>query len=300
MRARWWIEGAGLALGSALAGRLPLAPAQALLAAGARRAFARTSKRVRWALTNLRIAFPDAPEERLRAIGSESFVHMAWNAYDVLRSERWDAAQLLARFEFAGLEHVERALARGAGAFLVAPHLGNFDLAGRAFAARGIPLSVVVRISRNPLLWRRLVAQRQRVGVEIIDHRRALVPILRALRRGRGIAMLLDQYSRRSQGVFVPLFGKRCSTSSGLALLALRTGAPVLPAYTLRLAADRHRLEFGAPLELPASGDRDADVVELTARCNRAMEARILEHPDQWMWAHRRFRHSPDLPADLY
>jgi KDO2-lipid IV(A) lauroyltransferase len=287
-------------LGSALAARLPLASAQAALAAGARRVFARGSPRQRWALTNLRIAFPDAPDESLRAIGAESYVHTAWNAYDLLRAERWGAAEFLARVEFRGLEHLEQALARGRGAFLLAPHLGNFDLAGRALSARGFPLSAVLRLPRNPYLERRLSRQRERLGIEVIDHRRALTAIMRALRQGRLVAILLDQYSRRRQGVFVPLFGKRCSTSAGLALLALRAGAPIVPVYVVRDGPDHHLATLDAPIDAPASGDRQADVVELTARCNRAMEAAIRKHPEQWMWAHRRFRHSPDLPADLY
>lgn len=300
MRARWLLEGAGLALGSALAARLPLASAQAALAAGARRVFAGGSQRQRWTLTNLRIAFPDAPEESLRAIGVESYVHAAWNAYDLLRAERWGAAELLARFEFRGLEHVEQALALGRGAFLLTPHLGNFDLAGRALCARGFALSAVTRMPRNPYLLRRLVAQRERLGIELIDHRRALTAIMRALRQRRLVGILLDQYSRRTQGVFVPLFGKRASTSAGLALLALRSGAPIVPGYVVRDAPDHHTATLEAPIDVPATGDREADVAELTARCNRAMEAAIRKHPEQWMWAHRRFRHSPDLPADLY
>jgi KDO2-lipid IV(A) lauroyltransferase len=83
-------------------------------------------------------------------------------------------------------------------------------------------------------------------------------------------------------------------------LLALRTGAPIIPAYALRDRPDHHVATLEAPIEPPASGDRQADVTELTARCNRAMEAAIRKHPEQWMWAHRRFRHSPDLPDDLY
>jgi KDO2-lipid IV(A) lauroyltransferase len=300
VRPRWLLEAAGLALGSALAARLPLASAQALLAAGARRAFTRGSQRQGWTMTNLRIAFPDAPEESLRAIGAESYVHTAWNAYDLLRAERWDAAQFVRRFDFRGLEHVEQALAAGRGAFLLTPHLGNFDLAGRALCARGFQLSAVARIPRNPYLRRRLSKQRERLGIEPIDHRRALAAIMRALRQGRLVGILLDQYSRRTQGVFVPLFGKRCSTSAGLALLALRSGAPIVHGYVVRDAPDHHLVTLDPPIDAPSSGDRQADVTELTARCNRAMEAAIRKHPEQWMWAHRRFRHSPDLPDDLY
>ena len=112
--------------------------------------------------------------------------------------------------------------------------------------------------------------------------------------------VLNDQYSSRARGVFVPLFGVRCSTSIGVATLALRTGAPVVPAYVVRDGPDHHTITFLPPLEMEVSGDREGDIEAATARYNRALEEIIRRHPEQWMWAHRRFRHSPDLKGDPY
>jgi KDO2-lipid IV(A) lauroyltransferase len=300
VKPRWPLEYAGARLGAALARRVPVARAQALAGAVARRLFDRGGERGRMALANLRIAFPDAPESELRAIARESYAHLAWNALDLLRAEAWSAPELRAHFDFRGLEHLDSALARGKGAFLLSAHLGNFDLAGRALAARGYAVSAVLRAQRNPWIWRRLTAERARVGVRSIDHRRALGPILRALRAGGAIAILNDQYSRRSQGVLVPFFGVRASTSAGLATLALRTGAPILPSFATRDGADHHSVAIEPPIEPPVAGERDAAIAELTARCNAAIEAAIRKHPEQYMWAQRRFRHSPDLARDLY
>jgi KDO2-lipid IV(A) lauroyltransferase len=214
--------------------------------------------------------------------------------------ESWSGPELRARFEFRGLEHLDRALAEGKGAFLLSAHLGNFDLAGRALAERGYAVFPVARAMRNPWLWRRVLAERERFGSHSIDHRRALAPILRALRSRGVVAILNDQYSRRSQGIFVPFFGVRASTSAGIATLALRTGAPILPSFAVRDGPDHHRVTLEPPLERPAAGDRDAAIAELTARCNAALEAAIRKHPEQYMWGQRRFRHSPDLPGNLY
>jgi KDO2-lipid IV(A) lauroyltransferase len=300
VNARFALEHAGMRLGAGLARRVPLARAQAVVGAVARRLFDRDGERTRYALANLRIAFPEVAEAELRGIGRESFAHTAWNALDLLRAEAWTAPELRARFAFRGLELLDRALAGGKGAFLLSAHLGNFDLAGRALAERGYAVHAVQRFMRNPYVWRHVEAQRTRFGAIPIDHRRALAPILRALRAGGVVAILNDQYSRRTQGIFVPFFGVRASTSAGLATLALRTGAPVLPSFALRDDADHHTVELEPPLEVPGGDDRDAAIAELTARGNAAMEAAIRKHPEQYMWAQRRFRHSPDLERDPY
>ena len=100
--------------------------------------------------------------------------------------------------------------------------------------------------------------------------------------------------------MFVPFFGVRASTSPGPALIALRAGVRVIPAACFRIGPDRHRMVIRPPLPLPETGDRAKDVELLTARANEALEAFVRAHPEQWMWSHRRFRHSPDLARDPY
>jgi KDO2-lipid IV(A) lauroyltransferase len=125
--------------------------------------------------------------------------------------------------------------------------------------------------------------------------------MLRALRQGHLVGILNDHYTRRSRGgIFVPLFGVRCLTSAGLAMVALRTGAPVIPGYTVPVGEDRFLVTWEPPLEIPRTGDRKRDVEEATARFNGALESIIRRHPEQWLWGNRRFRHSPDLDYDPY
>jgi KDO2-lipid IV(A) lauroyltransferase len=152
----------------------------------------------------------------------------------------------------------------------------------------------------NALLYREVLRQRTRTGAIVIDRRRGARSILRALRDGRLVAILNDQYMRRSRAVFVPLFGRRCSTSAGAATLALRTSSPVLPLHMVRTGPESHVVRFGPPVEFRPSGDRAKDITELTARTNEVLEGFIRAHPEQWMWGHRRFRHSPDLEGGLY
>ena len=279
---------------------LPLPTAQAIAARGARALFARGRKRVDYVLANLRIAFPEKTEEERREIGRESWVQLAWNLIDVARGRDWKADDIRARVDFEGKEIADTVLAAGKSAVCLTLHLGNFELLVRAVPLFGIPLSVIGRPLGNRLLREEIIRQRTGTGAELLLHRNVLPQMLRLIHKGRVVAILNDQYARRSRGVFVPLFGVRASTSLGPAILALRTGAPVVPAYSTRTGPDHHRLVVRPPIETPDTGDRRRDAELLTARCNAAMEEIIRAHPEQWMWSHRRFRHSPDLPGDPY
>jgi KDO2-lipid IV(A) lauroyltransferase len=300
MSPRHALEYVAYRAGSVLLRLLPLQTARRFAALVAGAIFDRGGKRVRWTLTNLRIALPDHPESELRRIGRESYVNFALNVVDFVFAQRWTEDEIRERVRFEGLEHVHDALAKGHGAIAVSLHLGNFELGTTAAPLYGLPVAVVGRPMGNALLYREVLRGRTRTGATVIDRRRAARSILRALRDGRLVAILNDQYMRRSRAVFVPLFGRRCSTSAGAATLALRASAPILPLHMRRVGPDSHVVRFGPPLEFHPSGDRSKDIVELTALTNAAIESFIRSYPEQWLWGHRRFRHSPDLEGDLY
>jgi KDO2-lipid IV(A) lauroyltransferase len=251
---------------------------------------------VGFALANLRIAFPELDEAQRRELGRRSYVHFAWNLVEWARSLEWEPEELLARVRVEGLDYARAALAAGRGAIVMSLHMGNFELAVRAAVLHGVPASITGRPMANPRLWDRVQRGRKATGAELIDVRGGAPEMLKALRGNRLVAVMIDQYARRTRAVLAPLFGVRCPTSAGIATLALRTGAPVIPFYTVRESPDRHRAAFLPPLDMPDSGDRKADIEAGTAVCNAQIERLIREYPDQWWWAHRRFRNSPDLP----
>lgn len=265
-----------------------------------RLAFACGGRRVGYTLTNLRIAFPELDPQERRAIGRRSFENTVRSIVDVLRADGWSREDLHRHVEIAGLEHMQGALARGRGALLLTLHLGSFELAPWAIGLAGVPLTVVGRALSNPFLESRLSAARRRGGAELIDRTNGASRMLRALRKGRVIGLLIDLYSRRARGIFVPLFGARCSTTPGLAVLALRAGAPVVPFYIVRDGPEHHRGVFLPELQFKPSGDRQQDVADLTALCNETLERVIRRYPEQWIWAHRRFRKSPDVSTPVY
>jgi KDO2-lipid IV(A) lauroyltransferase len=297
---RDWIEYAGFRTGWALLRALPEPIAYGLAAGAARRYFDLAGRRSGVALANLRIAYPELAEAARRRIGRESTVHLAWNLVDAVLATRWSEAELRRRIEVEGYEHFEAAAARGRGVLVLMPHLGSFELAGLAAPLFGVRATVIARPLSNRLVNRYLLAHRTRHGAELIQHRRVVPRVLEALREGRNVVIINDQYTRRSRGIFVPFFGVRASTSAGPATLALRSGAPVLPFYLVRLARDRHRAVCLPALELETTGSRKKDVEVATARMNHLLESIVRRHPEQWMWGHRRFRHSPDLPHSPY
>jgi KDO2-lipid IV(A) lauroyltransferase len=279
---------------------LPEDAARRLAAGVARRLFAHGGRRVDAALANLSLAYPGLSAAEREEIARASWVHTAWGLLDAARARSWSDDELRRRVRFENVELVEKALARGRGALILTLHLGSIELALMAAPLHGIPLTVVGRPLPNPWIRRHMAQQRTRTGATLLEHHRVAPRILRALHEGRCVAFLNDQYARRRGGILAPLFGARCFTAPGVALLALRSRAPVIPFYTVREAPDRHRCVFLPELELARSGTVKRDVHAATAQTNAVLEDIIRREPEQWMWSHRRFRRSPDLPSDFY
>lgn len=294
---------AGLfALATAAVRALPLGFAYWLAALLARGVFLYGGKRVRWTLANLRIAFPELSEQQRVIIGRDSYSHFAWNLVDFAISERWTDDEVRARVSITGLEHICEPLEQARGVLVLTLHLGNFELGARAgsLALEKFRPAAVSRPMRNPILYDRLTRSHAGGATELIHRTGAAPRILRALGEGRPVGVLIDQYSRRARGVLVPFFGVRCQTSAGIATLALRSRAPVVPFFVVREGPLRHSAYFLPPVDTRRSGDLREDIRAATAGYNAALEGLIRRYPAQWMWGHRRFRHSPDLSYDPY
>ena len=227
----------------------------------------------------------------LERLARRSFEHLGMNLAEVCVLLFRPRSVVLARLELAGHEHLDKAAAEGKGVLLLSAHLGNWELFAAAHALTAFELSVVVRPLDEPLLQRLAKRLRRRSGAELIEKQRGLREVLEALRRGRLVGVLLDQNSSRAEGVFVPFFGVPASTSKGLAVISLRTGAPVVPVFIRRIGGGRHRVEFDAPVPRPDDGD----VLSYTAAFNRAIESGIRRAPEQWFWMHERWRTRPRL-----
>jgi KDO2-lipid IV(A) lauroyltransferase len=158
-----------------------------------------------------------------------------------------------------------------------------------AFALRIEPTSLLARPLDNPLLDAMLEDIRTSTGNRVIQRRGAVRRILKDLAAGRGVAILIDQHLHESDAVYVGFFQRPAATTSALAAMALRTGAPVIPVFALPLPRGRYRLIYERAVEPPPADAPDA-VREFTQRCTDVLEMYVRRHPDLWLWMHRRWR----------
>jgi Kdo2-lipid IVA lauroyltransferase/acyltransferase len=233
-----------------------------------------------------------APAAR-RRICRQSYRHFGLMAVELTRVLARPVDETLAGIRVDGLEHLRSAMEQPGRALLLTAHLGNWELLPVACRLTGYRLSVVLRPLDAPWLDRLITRLRDRSGIELIDKRAALRPVLRALARGAMVGILLDQNAARREGVFVPFFGRSASTSRSLAVLALRTGTPIIPAFIRREADGTHRVVLEPALTAPPPADLEMAIVALTARCTEAIERAVRETPDQWLWMHDRWRTRP-------
>jgi KDO2-lipid IV(A) lauroyltransferase len=236
---------------------------------------------------NLSHALPELDPAARRRLGRAVARHFARVTLDALRHRRLRPEELLAEVNVVGREHLERAMAEGRGGFVLSAHIGAWEVAALV-AGLLLPqgLAVVNRPLDNPLLEAELARLRGLYGNRSLGKRGVARDILRELKAGGVVGILIDQRARKDDAVSAPMFGLPSRTHPILARLALRTGAPVVPLWGLWDGPGRTTVRFDPQVD-PQPGD---DEVALTARYNQAIEAVIRERPEQWLWYHDRWR----------
>ena len=282
-----------VAIVGGLAGRLPLGAAQGLGAGLGRIAYCILPGRRRVALDNLTLVYGDTLSPGARVtLARQSFEHLGITAMECCRLFFGPAERLLGRVRGQGMEHIGQAMAHGRGVFFLTGHFGNWELLAATHGLAGFGLSVVVRPLDNPYLDALIARARERSGLRAISKRDAVQGVRAALARGECIGILLDQDAGR-EGVFVPFMGRPASTSRALAVLAIKTRAPVVPAFIHRLPDGGHELVLDPEIPLAITGDLDHDIEVNTARYTEAIERHVRAHPEQWFWVHRRWKSRP-------
>ena len=237
----------------------------------------------------LQAAFPRKSAAECRAIARATFVHFGRLLVSVLRFGGLSREQMSARVEYEGLERVKAALAGGKGVLIFTGHFGYWELQGLAHALVMPPISVLARPLDNPRLHELLERIRCATGNQVIYKQGALRRVLRALEQNEGVAILADQHVQSTDAVMVDFFNRPAATAPVLATLALRTGAPLIPAFALPLPGGRYRMIYEHPVEMPSTTSENP-VRELTQRCTDVLEMYVRRHPDLWLWMHRRWR----------
>lgn len=245
------------------------------------------------ALENLRQAFgPTLPSREARRIVRACWRHFGRTTMDTLNLSRLNRESAGRDVHYEGLEHLRAAYAAGRGVLVFTGHFGHWELAAVMQGHIGLPLALVVRPLDNPRLERMLADLRGGSGNRIVHKRNAVREMMKALRDKICVALAIDQDARGS-GLFVPFFGRLASTTPTVALLALRTGAPIIPCSCRPEPDGSYTILYEPPLEVRESGDRDADLLRLTAQCTSIIERWVRERPELWLWMHRRWKTRP-------
>jgi KDO2-lipid IV(A) lauroyltransferase len=245
---------------------------------------------------NLQRAFPEKSQEWRDDVARKAFEHLGREMLAMLRLARLSREEIVGQANFVDLNHADEVFrAKGKGAVIVVGHFGNWEIGAATMATRGYPLDVIAQRQANPWFDRHLVATRERFGIRVIERSKAPREGLRSLRKGRVVVFASDQNGGRN-GVFVPFFGSLASTHRGAALMAIRTGAPVIMAFPLRQPDGSYltRVELLEANPENLHDDPDVAMELLTARFTARLEAAIRENPDQYLWHHRRWKTRPD------
>ncbi len=244
----------------------------------------------RLTLANLTLAYGNEKCLReIKRLGRTVFRELGRNVVDAARLHRITIENVDDLVTIEGLEHLESAYEQGRGVVAVSAHLGNFELLGSFLALKGFSVTVVAAPLFDPRLDELIQQNRVRGGLNVVNRERAASAVLRALRKGHVVGLLVDQ-DTRGAGITVPFFGRPARTPTGPAILADRAEAPIVPMAIHRQEDDTHLVTIRPPIH-PA-GRTPEDVEMTTSAYTEELERFIRKAPEQWVWMHDRWKAS--------
>jgi KDO2-lipid IV(A) lauroyltransferase len=298
---REWAEYAAAWAALKLLGILPRSGARFVGAGFAAFAYAVRTPLRRAAMFNLQLAFPDQTAVQRKQIIRRMVRQIGWMAGEFSQFPRYTRETIERIVVLDGFENFDAARRREKGVLFLTGHMSAWELAPFAHALYGHPLHFLVRPITNRRVDALINRYRCLSGNQPIDKSRSARAILRVLSEGGTVGILSDHNTSSDEGVFVNFFGIPACTTSGIARLALRTGAAVVPGFlSWDDARRKYRLRFEAAVELTRTGDEESDVRENTARFTRVIEEYVRTHPDQWLWVHKRWKTRPPGQEPIY
>jgi len=252
-------------------------------------------------MRNLALAFPEKSRREHVRILRGVFTSFGRQLAEVCLFPRYTRENVSKVVVYDGFENFERAFERGKGVLFLTAHLGGWELSAFAHSLHGHPLHVVMRPLDNAYLDRLTRHYRTMHGNSMVDKDDFVRGLLSAMKAGETVGILMDTNMTPPQGVFVNFFGIPACTASGLARIALRTDAAVVPGFTVwDPVLRKYRLRFDPAVSLVRTGDDEADTVANTARFTKIIEDYVRRYPDQWLWVHRRWKTRPEGQPSLY
>lgn len=252
-------------------------------------------------MRNLALAFPKKSVGERRRIVRHVFTSLGRQFAEVCLFPRYTRENVNRTVTYDGYENFDRASQRGKGVLFLTGHIGGWELSAFAHSLYGHPLHFVMRPLDNPYLDALVRRYRTMHGnTPILKHDPAR-ELLRAMKAGATVGILIDTNMTPPEGVFVDFFGIPACTASGLARIALRTDAAVVPGFTIwDPVLRKYRLRFDPAVPLIRTGNNDADIVANTAKFTKVIEEVVRRYPDQWLWVHRRWKTRPPGQPSLY
>lgn len=254
-------------------------------------------------MRNLQIAFPEMPGKEQKRLLRGCFASLGRLLGEFSQLPRATPEKLreLIEYDEVGLAHLREAEKKKRGVIFLTGHLGAWELHSFGWSALEYPLSFLVRPLDNSRIEEMIEAVRTRFGNRAIDKQNAARQSLRVLREGGTLGILSDLNTQTREGVFVPFFGKLACTTAGIATLALKTDAVVIPTCAVwDRKKKRYFFHGDPPVELIRTGDHDRDIEVNTARFAAAVERMVRLYPDQWLWIHKRWKTRPPGEPDVY
>jgi Kdo2-lipid IVA lauroyltransferase/acyltransferase len=278
---------------------LRILPEKAQLSAGkfiGRIAFILLRSRRSVALSNIKRVFTNLSDEEIRATAKSNFEKLGTNVIEFLLMPFINDKEMPERFTVEGKEFFEEALHKGKGAIALGFHFCNWEVTGIISKLLGHNIVALARPLKKRFLLNSFLNQlREATGLTIIVNENTGRAVLRLLKENEIVAILADQREKRSRGVFVELFGTKVPTSKGTAMIAMKTGAPVIPVYAVRRGFLQYAFVCGRPIEMERTGNIGELVEKNTRKINAFLECIIIQYPDEWFWVHRRWgRRSKD------
>jgi Kdo2-lipid IVA lauroyltransferase/acyltransferase len=250
---------------------------------------------------NLQMALPNLSAKTREKILRGVYIHLAWQLVEFCRMARFTPENTRNWMRTEGLEHYRSAQARGKGVLVITGHLGAWELSSFYHSMMGHPMGMVIRRLDNRRLDAYVNDIRCMHGNFILSKDDFGRGLLTAMREGKTVGILMDTNMTPPQGEFVKFFGIDACTGTGLAHIARKTGAAVLPGFMLWEAGEKkYVLRFGPEVAIPGSEDVTADILVGTQRCTAVIEEWIRRYPDQWLWIHRRWKTRPPGEPGLY
>jgi KDO2-lipid IV(A) lauroyltransferase len=282
-------------------GRLPRALARLLASLIAIAVYWALGRLRRVGVRNLKLALPELSTAERNRILRGVYVHLAWQLVEFCRMTRYTPQNTSAWLRTEGLDRYLAAQARGKGVLVVTGHLGAWELSSFYHSLMGHPMGMVIRRLDNRRLDDFVNGIRCLHGNKVIHKDDFGRGLLLAMRSGQTVGILMDTNMTPPQGSFVKFFGLEACTATGLAHVARKTGAAVLPGFMLWEPSERcYVLHFGPEIQIPHTANPAEDILAATQLCTQAIESWIRRYPDQWLWIHRRWKTRPAGEPGLY